>query len=107
MGPEKIVQAEAVPHLKRIYAEAPIGLCYLDTDLRYIYINEWLAAINGLEVEKHLGRTIGEVLPDVAAGVESQLRHVIESGQALLQGTVEAWEEGEVPDVPGGPAAVE
>ena len=90
MGPERILQADAVRHLNRIYEETAIGLCYLDTDLRYIHINKWLAAINGLEVEKHLGRTIGEVLPDVAAGVESQLRHVIESGQALLRGTVEA-----------------
>ncbi len=96
MGAEKTVQAERDIHepfgtdLKRIYADAPIGLCYLDTDLRYIHINEWLAAINGLEAEKHLGRTIGEVLPHVAAGAESQLRHVIENGQALLGGTVEA-----------------
>ena len=96
MGPEKTVQAERDIHepfgtdLKRIYADAPIGLCYLDTDLRYIHINEWLAAINGLEAEKHLGRTIGEVLPHVAADVESQLRDVIENGQALLGGTVEA-----------------
>lgn len=96
MGPEKTVQAERDirepfgTDLKRIYADAPIGLCYLDTDLRYIHINEWLAAINGLEAEKHLGRTIGEVLPHVAAGVESQLRDVIKNGQALLGGTVEA-----------------
>ena len=87
MGSKRIAQAE---DLKRVYAEAPIGLCYFDTDLRYLHINEWLAAINGLEADKHLGRTLGEVLPHVAAGVESQLRHVIESGQALLQGTVGA-----------------
>jgi len=76
--------------LKRIYAEAPIGLCYLDTDLRYIYINEWLAAINGLEVEKHLGRTIGEVLPDIAARIELQLLDVIETGKSIMQGTISA-----------------
>lgn len=69
--------------LNLIYREAPIGLCYLDTDLRYVYINEWLAAINGIPVEGHLGRTIAELLPGVAAGVESQLRHVIETGQPI------------------------
>ena len=38
--------------LQDIYKEAPIGLCSLDTNLRYIHINDWLAALNGLPVER-------------------------------------------------------
>ncbi len=68
----------------------PIGLCSLDTNLRYIHINDWLAELNGLPVEAHLGRTIREVLPDVAAGVEQQLRKVIDTGDPLIDGSVEA-----------------
>ena len=34
--------------LHHVYREAPVGLCYLDRDLRYVQINDWLAAINGL-----------------------------------------------------------
>ncbi len=83
--------------LKRIYQTAPIGLCYFDTKLRYVFINDWLAAINGMPVEEHLGRTVGEVLPDVAAGVESQLRHMIETGEPIVGGTVDA----ETPAHPG------
>ena len=83
--------------VQRIYKEVPIGLCHFDTDLRYWHINEWLAALNGLSVEDHLGRSIGEVLPHVAAGVESQLRHVIETGEPILGGTVDA----ETPAQPG------
>ena len=67
--------------LNTIYRDAPIGLCYLDRDLRYLIISNWLAAMNGMPADDHLGRTVGEVLPDVAAGVESQLRSVIETGQ--------------------------
>ena len=77
-------------NLGAIYKEAPIGLCYLDTDLRYVYINDWLAAINGLPAEEHLGKTIGEVLPQVAEGVEHQLREVIRTGEPIIDGTVEA-----------------
>lgn len=29
--------------LKRVYRTAPIGLCLLDTELRYVHINEWHA----------------------------------------------------------------
>ncbi len=70
------------------FSDAPVGLCWFDTKLRFVYINDWLAAINGLSVKEHLGRTIGEVLPDVGARIESQLLHVIETGQPILQGTV-------------------
>ena len=76
--------------LQHIYRAAPIGLCCLDKKLRYVIINEWLAAINGLPVKEHVGRPISEVLPDVAAGVEAQLRGVIETGEPVVGGTVKA-----------------
>jgi PAS domain S-box-containing protein len=76
--------------LKHVYRTAPIGLCLLDTELRYRHINEWLASINGLSVEAHLGRTISEVIPEVSAGVESLLRRVMETGEPVLDGVVEA-----------------
>ena len=65
--------------LKHVYRTAPIGLCLFDTELRYLHINEWLAAINGLSVEAHLGRTISEVIPHVSRGVASLLRGVMET----------------------------
>ena len=74
----------------RVYKDVPIGLCELDTSLRYTRINDWLAEINGMAVEEHLGRAIGEVLPDVALGVESQLRQVIETGEPIIGGTAYA-----------------
>ncbi|MDA2910888.1 PAS domain-containing protein [Nitrospiraceae bacterium AH_259_D15_M11_P09] len=83
--------------LQGLYQEAPIGLCSLDTNLRYIQINDWLAALNGLPVEAHLGRTLREVLPDVAAGVEQQLRKVIGTGEPVIDGRVDA----ETPAHPG------
>ncbi len=76
--------------LKSVYRTAPIGLCLFDTELRFQNINECLASINGLSVEAHLGRTISEVIPDVSAGVESLLRRVMETGEPVLDGVVEA-----------------
>ena len=77
-------------YFQHLYTTAPIGLCCLDTKLRYVFVNAWLAAINGLSVEEHLGRSISEVLPEVATGVEAQLRHVLETGEPVVEGTVEA-----------------
>ncbi len=89
--------SEQAGEVERLYAIAPVGLCYFDTDLRFLYINEWLARINGLKVEAHLGKTIDEVLKDVAAGVVPQLRLVLQTGEPIIEGTVEA----ETPAHPG------
>ncbi len=93
-GPQR---SERTGEAERLYAIAPVGLCYFDTDLRFVYINEWLAHINGLSVKAHLGKTIDELLKDVAAGVVPQLRQVLQTGEPIIEGEVEA----ETPAHPG------
>ncbi len=66
--------------------DQPLGVCYFDTNLCYLEINDWLAAINGLKPADHVGQQIGEILPSVAESVASQLRHVIETGEPILNG---------------------
>ncbi len=83
--------------LARGYERAPIGLAFIDTELRFAHVNEWLAALNGLTVEEHLGRRLSTILPDVARGVEEQFRHVLETGEPILSGHVYA----ETPAHPG------
>ncbi len=73
-----------------LYDEGPIGLCYFDLDLRYVDINKWLAGVNGPAVKEHVGRTIGDVLPDVAGEVEQKLQQVITTGEPIEAETVEA-----------------
>ena len=79
-------EAEAL----RQFANAPIGLCYFDTDLRYRYVNKWLADMNGVSPEQHLGKTIQEVVEDVATRVVPQLRRVLATGQPVIDGVAEA-----------------
>ena len=69
--------------IEAYYDTAPVGLCVLDTELRYVRINERLAEINGRPVSDHLGRTIREVLPELADQAEPWLRDVLETGEAL------------------------
>jgi PAS domain S-box-containing protein len=89
--------SERAAEAERLYTIAPVGLCYFDTDLRFLYINEWLARINGLPVTAHLGNPIDDVIQDVAVGVVPQLRHVLQTGKPIIEGEVEA----ETPAHPG------
>ncbi|MBD2741393.1 PAS domain-containing protein [Coleofasciculus sp. FACHB-1120] len=76
---------------------APVGLCILDDQMRYLQINEALAHFNGVSVEEHLGRSLAEVLPDAAQVIESTLRKVLTTGEAILN--METC--GELPGNPG------
>ena len=85
-GPRGLLRSGRAMSLSELYQQAPIGLCYFDADLHYVYINDWLASINGLTVQQHLGQRIGDILPDVAVAVEPQLRQVIETGEPIIRG---------------------
>ena len=50
--------------LRAIYDGAPVGLCFLDKQLRYVNLNERLARMNGQPVAAHLGRTVKEMMPN-------------------------------------------
>ncbi len=56
----------------------------LDTKFRYLRVNEWLAAMNGMPVEQHIGRTVREIVPEVADATEAVYRQVIATGQPVL-----------------------
>lgn len=70
--------------LATIYRAAPIGLAFVDRDLRFVGINDCLAEINGVTAEAHLGRTIREALPHLAHAIEPLYRRVLETGEPIL-----------------------
>ncbi|MEZ4682697.1 MAG: PAS domain S-box protein [Caldilineaceae bacterium] len=83
--------------LEAIYNTAPVGLCVLDRELRWVHINERLAEINGFSAADHIGRTVRELLPNIADEVEPTLREILETGKPVLN--VELI--GETPAQPG------
>ncbi len=85
----RMVEADRQLHnqlneLEHIYATAPVGLCQVDTQLRFVHINEELARINGRSVQQHLGVRIRDVLPDLANTIEPIYRKVIQTCEPEL-----------------------
>ncbi|NHC34734.1 PAS domain S-box protein [Scytonema millei] len=70
--------------LESIYTTAPIGLCFVDSGLRFVRINRYLADINGLPISAHIGRTLREILPEQADELEPLYRQAIASGEPRL-----------------------
>ncbi len=83
--------------LKAFLDASPAGLTIIDSQLRFVWINQTLAEINGLPVEEHLGKTIREVLPLLAPTVEPLFHGVLATGQPVLNVEISC----ELPSRPG------
>jgi len=81
---------QQLAEIEAIYASAPIGLCFVDTNLRYVRMNERLAEINGFSVSEHIGRTIREVLPELINVLEPVHQQVIQSGKPIINCEIQA-----------------
>ena len=80
--PSLPLRLEALPtqrlaQLNAIYDGVPVGLCFLDRNLRYVSVNKRLAEIHNLPVASHLGRHIGEVIPEKFPQIEPYLRRAL------------------------------
>lgn len=97
MEKEAIPTSEALALLDTLFATAPLGLGFWDTELRYRRLNETLARVNGLTVEQHLGRKLDEVLPELGPDLAVIFRRILESGEPVIDLEV----RGETPAAPG------
>jgi PAS domain S-box-containing protein len=70
--------------LDAFLSNAPIGMAFFDSELRYLRINEHLAAANGKPVAEHLGKTIAEAVPNMPPMIPADLREVSETRRPLL-----------------------
>jgi PAS domain S-box-containing protein len=80
---QALAQSQLV-EIEAIYQTTPIGMTILDVDLRFQRVNQRLAEMNGVEIADHLGRTVRDVIGDLADGNEPLLRQVLETGKPLL-----------------------
>ncbi len=74
--PERYVDA--------FFTAAPAGIAILDRELRYVQLNETLARMNGGTVATHLGKSVREVLPELAPTVEPILQRILATGEPAL-----------------------
>jgi two-component system, cell cycle sensor histidine kinase and response regulator CckA len=70
--------------LDTVFRGAPIGLAFVDRGLRFVRVNDALAAINGAPVDAHLGRTVDEVLGAKGGPVSALFEAVFRDGAPIL-----------------------
>jgi PAS domain S-box-containing protein len=73
-----------IAEIDALYRTAPIGLCVVDRDLRFVRINERFAQMTGVPAAEHVGRTVRDLLPTLADQSEPLLRRVLTTGEAIV-----------------------
>jgi PAS domain S-box-containing protein len=73
---------QRLAQLQAVYDGAPVGLAFLDCNLRYVSLNRRLADMNGPSIEEHLGKTINEAIPDIFPLIEPYLNRALQ-GEAI------------------------
>jgi diguanylate cyclase (GGDEF)-like protein/PAS domain S-box-containing protein len=63
--------------LEAIYSNAPVGLCFIDLQMRYVTVNDAMASIIGLQPYEAIGRKVSAFLP----GLSPLLTNALELAQ--------------------------
>jgi PAS domain S-box-containing protein len=69
--------------IEAIYANAQVGLCVIDRELRYVRINKQMMEMSGHAAEELIGRTIEEATPELARVLAPICRQVLASGEPV------------------------
>ncbi len=74
--------------MQALQSSAPIGLACLDRDFRFVRVNDALAEMNRLPVDRHIGRPVAEVIPEFWPQLELPCRRVLETGEPIVNHAV-------------------
>ncbi len=72
---------QRLAEIEDLYRNAPVGLCVLDRELRWVRINDRLAEFNGFSATNHVGRRLRDLLPSLAEAVEPGILDVFATGR--------------------------
>ncbi|RKH40996.1 GAF domain-containing protein [Corallococcus sp. AB049A] len=75
--------------LESFFAASPVGMGFVNQELRYVQLNKVIAENNGIPLEKHLGLTPRELMGPAGGPIEDLLRQVLESEVAVVDTPVD------------------
>lgn len=74
----------ALAKLESLLAASPVGIGFLDPDLRFLRINQALAAFSGFAAADHIGKTVDAVDPAASARAIPILQEVLATGEPVV-----------------------
>ncbi|WP_394814921.1 SpoIIE family protein phosphatase [Streptomyces millisiae] len=91
-GEQQPSQAVSGSLLEGLLTRSPIGMAVMDTDLRYVWMNDTLERAGGVPREQRLGRRLSELLPGLdAERLEGLMREVRDTGTPVIDHEYTGW----------------
>jgi two-component system CheB/CheR fusion protein len=70
--------------IETLYKTAPVGMALVDRNRRFLKINQHFAALNGQPMDKHIGRALQEMLPELSERMERPIVEVFDHAHAAV-----------------------
>jgi diguanylate cyclase (GGDEF)-like protein/PAS domain S-box-containing protein len=84
---------EKLSRLRSAFLSAPIALCLIDQDLRYVEVNDRMASLNRRSIEAHIGQPLRDIVPNIADIIEPVYRQVFATGCSVESRPIAEWTE--------------
>jgi len=72
-----------------LHKQDKIGICLVNTNLEFLYVNNVLAKINGFPIEKYYGNSIYKLLPNIGDKAFEAYDKVIKTKEPCLDNIIE------------------
>ncbi|HEX2940414.1 MAG TPA: PAS domain S-box protein, partial [Rhodopila sp.] len=72
------LQTASLANMAALYDAVPVGLCVIDSDLRFVSMNRMMASMAGCSSAGSVGHPLAEVLPGVASQLAPHLRRALD-----------------------------
>ncbi len=69
--------------LDEVLSQAPVGIAVFDAGMRFVRVNDALAAMSGQPVDQHFGRHVSEMMPSMAPTAQSHIERVLTTGTVV------------------------
>ena len=79
-----LAETESRTTLESLLAAAPVGLAFLDPELRFTRVNATLAALTGIPIDEHLGRSVDDVFSSLDLKIGAHLVEVLKTREPVL-----------------------
>ena len=76
---------EQLTGIESVFDAAPVGLCVLDLNFRYMAVNSRFVYMYGLTKADFIGHTVQEALPGPASQIVAHLNNALEAGGVVEQ----------------------
>ncbi|MEM1428573.1 MAG: chemotaxis protein CheB [Pseudomonadota bacterium] len=81
---QRALAQKNLAEIEELYRVSPQAMALVDSDLRFLRVNQRMAEIDGTAIEEHYGRTIREIMPRLSDELAGPVATVLRTGEPVL-----------------------